>query len=367
MTTKLRLTDAGISRICREVIDCGFVVEDFKENSNGRPGRRHVGLRIQPTGAYVLGACLTAFDKTVALVDLEGSHIDQISLREKHFTDFDTLVDRIIRDTETLIRRNGMSVRRILGMAAVTAGSVSHETGKVKRCSLNALSGMPLASALQRALGLPVHLETIGNALNVAHFRTQRKFSEKEATLLVHVAFGMGASWIIGGRPFRSEYDERTIAHVPIDTLENKGSSLLTATSGYAIVCQMKGVHAEDKKDKFATVFEPSELMQAVSAAEDGDSEIQAIFYKAGRILGENLFSISASIPPDHITLAGPVPKVMAYQEGVRLGIEESFKKTGTPVPTITFTPTDYLRATELFALEEFLFHSPLNLKLLAD
>lgn len=366
MTTRLQLTDAGVSRICREVIDCGIVIEDFQDSSNGRPGRRHVGLRLQPTGAYVLGACLTAFDKSIALVDLAGSQIDHIALPENDFSDFDTLVGRIITDTQSLIKRNGTPAHRILGMAAVTAGSVSHATGTVKRCSLSALSRMPLASALQRALGFPVHLETIGNALNVAHFRTQGKFSEKEATLLVHVAFGMGASWIIGGKPFRSEYDERTIAHMPIDSVKGRDRTLLTATSGYAIVCQLKGVRAEDAQEDFATIFEPSQLMQAVNAAHDGDEDIQAIFYKSGRMLGENLFSASASIPPDHITLAGPVSQVAAYQDGVRLGIEDSFRKSGTPVPKISFSSIDYLRATELFALEEFLFHTPLDPKLLA-
>lgn len=366
MTTILQLTDAGVSRICREVIDCGIVVEDFQDNSNGRPGRRHVGLRIKASGAYVIAACLTAFDKSIALVDLEGTQIDHISLPESDFSDFDTLVDRIISETRTLIKRHAIPANRILGMAAVTAGSVSHATGTVKRCSLHALASMPLASALQAELGFPVHLETIGNALNVAHFRTQGKFSEKEAALLVHVAFGMGASWIIGGRPFRSEYDERTIGHVPIDSIEQDNSTLLTSASGYAIVSRLKGVRAEDTQENFATIYQPADLTQAVDAAKDGDAEIREIFFNAGVTLGENLFSISATIPPDHITLAGPVSQVAAYQDGARRGIEESFRKSRTPVPTISFSSIDYLRATELFALEDFLFHTPLDPKLLA-
>lgn len=369
ITQKIGLTDAAVSRISRELVDYGLVGEEPDPSSDGRPGRRHVRLRIHAGGGYVFALCLTVSDKSLTLLNLAGVPVCSSPIADEAVSDFPKLVRTVIRLAEKLRKQCDVPVNRILGMAAVMAGSVNHGTGEVNLCSLDALSGKPLGSTLQEKLGLPVHVETLGNALNLAHMRTQRKANSLQTTLLIHIAMGMGASWIVDGVPHRGEHDERAIARIPLcgkdDAKQGDATSLLSSATGYAILCKMKGKTPAALGDNFATQFEAEELIAAIADANRGDDAMADMFRTAGMTLGSQIFSISASLPPDQITLAGPVPQVIAYQEGVIEAMKASFAERGMTPPRLSVSRIGYLRATELFALEEFLYHSPLDLKLL--
>ena len=369
ITEKIGLTDAAISRISREIIDCGFVVEDANGASNGRPGRRHVGLRIQPEGGYVLAACLTVSDKSLTLLDLSGNPVASSRLPDDAVTHLRTLTGVLVKQADQLRKKADVTWNRVLGMAVVLAGSVNHKTGFVNASSLDALSQAPFASALEERIEVPVHLETVGNALNIAHKRTEEKFTNETTTLLVHVAMGMGASWIIDGAPYRAEHDERSIAHIPaVNGQVGKTTSLLAEVSGYAILCQLHGIEPDPSGQDFATHFEPEVLAQAIESAQEGDEKTTALFRAAGSKLGHHLFSICAVLPPDQITLAGPVPQVGAYEKAVCEGLSAAYARQGIAPPPVAVSSMGFLRATELFALEEFLYGSRLDLKqLLAD
>lgn len=369
ITQKIGLTDAAVSRISRELVDYGLIGEEPDPSTDGKPGRRHVRLRICPGGGYVLALCLTVSGKSLTLLNLAGVPVCCSHIADEAVSDFAKLVRMVTQLVEDLRKQCGVPANRILGMAVVLSGSVNHTTGEVNLCSLGALSGKPLGSTLQEKLGTPVHVETLGNALNMAHMRTQRKVSSRQTTLLIHIAMGMGASWIVDGVPFRGEHDERAIARIPLcgadGGKETNGDSLLSTATGYAILCKLKGMSPAPFGAKFATQFDAEELTAAISEAARGDEEMADLFRRAGMVLGGQIFSISASLLPDQITLAGPVPQVIAYQEGVAEAMKASFSERGIEPPGLSVSRIGYLRATELFALEEFLYHSPLDLKLL--
>ncbi len=369
ITQKVGLTDAAVSRITRETIDCGLVVENADGESNGRPGRRHIGLNIRPEGGFVFAACLTVSDKSLTLLDLSGKPVATGTLADDAVTDFDALTGAIERQSRKLRKTADAAKHRILGIAAVMAGSVNHKTGFINISSLNALSQTPFASALEERLKIPVQVETLGNALNVAHKRDARDFRDGQTTLLVYVAMGMGSSWIIEGIPHRAEHDERLIAHVPTtDGRDGKTAPLLAEVSGYAILCKLHGVPPDPARHDFATHFESDVLAQAIDTAREGDPHVTSLFRMAGHKLGQHLFSICAALSPDHVALAGPVPQIAAYGDAVRAGLTQTFGTLGFDAPHVSVSPMSFLRATELFALEEFLYGSRLDLKrLLAD
>ena len=368
ITTKIGLTDAAVSRISRELVDYGLIEEEPDPDPVGRPGRRNVKLRIQGNGGYVFALALMVSDKSLTLLDLNGASICSARIPDEAVSDFAKLVRTVVRLAEQFRKEAGISTNRILGMAAVVAGSVNHETGKVNLCSIRALPGKPLGATLQKKLAIPVHVETLGNALNIAHMRPHHDANNQQTTLLIHVAMGMGASWIIDGVAYRGEHDERAIARIPLwETATNRQGdepdSLLSTATGYAVLCVLKGVKPAPLGANFATQFAAKELATAISKANKGDSTTAKLFAKAGTALGKQVFAISASLPPDEISLAGPVPQVIAYQEGFREAMNDTFGRQGMTPPRLSISPISYLRAAELFALEEFLYHSPLNLK----
>ena len=63
------LTGAGISRISRDLIDTGMLLETAQEGVSKGAGRRGSDLSLNPDGAYVLGITITANRKSVTLVN----------------------------------------------------------------------------------------------------------------------------------------------------------------------------------------------------------------------------------------------------------------------------------------------------------
>lgn len=365
---RIGLTDAAVSRITREIIDCGLVAEGEQIVNSLRPGRRHVGLKINPAGGYVLAACLTLSETSLSLLSIAGKPVAQVGLPEVFTSGADDIIDAIAAKATALRRQARVPRRRILGLGVVTGGAVSHSRGVVHISSLSSLTQVPLGPRLEEALGMPVRLETVGNALNIAHMRPHYGSQTGTTSLLIHIAIGLGASWIINGTIHRGEHDERLIGHVPIagnnaPCVCGARGCLMTAVSGFAVLRDLHGQPPRPSRTAFIDENETASLRHAIIRANEGEAPVAALFHQAGSHLGQELFTICAVLPPDQVTLAGPVPQSAAFSTGFASGMKSSFGRAGRTPPVMAVSQIGYLRATELFALEEFLFDQSLNTK----
>lgn len=349
------LTDAAVSRITREMIAGGIVQEGGKIADEGRPGRRHVGLSLRPRGAVVLAACLTLFEKSLVTVDMAGEVIARADLSDV----INLPPDTIPRTLEEAARDLSPERSRVLGLGIVVAGALDHERGLMRAGSISSLIGVPLRSILEERLEFPVRVENLGNALNVAE--GTKGTAAGETALLVHVALGLGASLVIDGRPHRHDGDERLIGHIQVLGATSRcvcGATgcLDTLVSGRGLLEQANIVHEEP--DDAAR-----HLSEVIAAAQAGDPAWTMLFRAAGLALGRHLFAVSVAGVPDRVTLAGPVPQVTAYAEGVRDGLSQAFARAKAMSPRLGVSTIGYGRAAAIFALEEFLLNTPLDMK----
>ena len=79
MAEELGLTNAAISRITREMLDAGVLIESGSDKPTGRVGRRETLLSINPVGAYVLAISLNANRRGVALANALGDIVASTS------------------------------------------------------------------------------------------------------------------------------------------------------------------------------------------------------------------------------------------------------------------------------------------------
>lgn len=351
------LTAAAVSRITREMIDGGLIREGGEIAGAGRPGRRHVGLSIEPDGAAVMAACLTLFEKSLSVVNLAGEVVARRDLSDVVAMPPDRIPDAFTDAVRDLVSGRA----RVLGLGIVVAGALDHELGLTHSGSIAPLIGLPLRPMLEERLDIPVRSENLGNALNLAEAAEATSAAQGGTAMLVHVALGLGASLVIDGRPHRHRGDERLVGHIPVPGATGvcvcgaKGC-LNTLVSGRGILALRAGkVEAADDGSRL--------LSEVITAAEAGDRALAVLFREAGLVLGRNLFAVSVAAAPDRITLAGPVPQVAAYVAGVRDGLAEAFGRTGATAPPVRVSRIGYARATEVFALEEFLLNTPLEMK----
>lgn len=358
------LTEAAVSRITRKLIDSGLIVECAAAMPGSGPGRRTIGLEAAAGGGAVLGICLTLFESCVELVNLRGEVVSRRSLEDQLRLPAEDAVQSIATEARAIIA----DTPRVLGGCVVVAGAIDHSRCMVTAGSLPSLVGMPLGSFLTEQLGIPIVCENLGNALNLAD-KDKRVGSEPEgASLLVHVAIGLGMSLVMNGRPHRHEGDERAFGHIPVSGATatcfcGRIGCLNTLAAGSGLLSQCPDWRTGPSSGSTAEMTDAQALSTLVDAALDGDAELGQVFFNAGKVLGRHLATMCIAPSPRSVTVAGPVAQVPAYQQGVRDGLEQVLSHAGAPLPALRISEVSYVAATRSYAIEEFLLNSPIYLE----
>jgi predicted NBD/HSP70 family sugar kinase len=373
IAARIGLTDAAVSRITRGLIEGGLVREGAEAPAEpGQRGRRHVQLEAEAKGAAFLAVSLTISDRRVSLLDLAGARRAEAALPSALPGDYDALVAAVADAARGLLARARVPRGRLLGAAATTAGAVDQATGRVRRSSLAVLQDRELGGDLAARLGVPVLVETVGNAFGLAeaHRAARRQGGALTgASLLVHVAFGLGVSVTLDGMPVRTRGDERLASHLPVAAgrqrcLCGATGCLMAEAAGYGVLRRLGG--APEGPPTGWEAMRPEALRDLIAAARDGEAEAGRAVREAGRVLGLHLFALAAPVTPRRIILGGPLAAAPPYAEGARERLAEVFARAGEAVPELLVSDIDYLQAAEFLAIEEFALRRPLALERLA-
>lgn len=327
ITAAIGLTDAAVSRITRELIEAGVLREISQTGSASRPGRRHVGLSIVPGGGYIVCACFTLFRRSLSVVDLGGRVLRRTPISDILDLKGDEFAAALAEAVKQIVADADVPWERVLGLAIVTAGAIDYRTGTVTSSALKGLVGIPLGQIIEARLNRPVRLETIGNALNIAELRVNRSCGRQGTSLLIHSALAMGVSLVTDGRPHRCGFDERMIGHIPLPggtEICDCGAigCLITQVSGRALLRAFGRGDVSDsrQRDFHAKSREAEELSRLLAESDRGHEKLTAALRDAGRVLGNNLFSICSAALPDRVILGGPLPQASAFVSGVEEG-----------------------------------------------
>jgi predicted NBD/HSP70 family sugar kinase len=374
---RIGLTEAGISRIVRELIDDGLLYETETAPVSGRPGRRHIALDIVADAAYVASICLTAFDHSISVLDLLGKRILRVEFPEILSASGEEAALMIAEKVREVVKTLDIAVSNILGIGITTVGSVDKASRNIIASSINGLNGQNVADPLEQLLGSPVALATIGEAINIgekvilekqaAHEDDERQGHDASlnTALVVHVAFGMGANFLVNGRSYGNQQDERLFAHIPISGKEERcicgaRGCLLTSASGHSIMRRLKSVDLFSDGGNL-NEFDPQELLDVIRVSDDINTAAGKLFYAAGYALGSALFSVTACLPPERIILAGVVGQANTYASGVKDGIRFAWTRVGQKMPHLVVSKLDYGLASDHYTVEEFLLGNAID------
>jgi predicted NBD/HSP70 family sugar kinase len=317
------------------------------------------------------------FDHSLSLVDLLEKRVLRVEFPEIFSASGEDVVLMIADKVREAVKTLDITLSNILGIGITTVGSVDHESRKVIASSINGLNGQNVADPLEQLLGLPVALATIGEAINIgekvilekqaAHedHERQGQNARLNMALVVHVAFGMGANFLVNGRSYGNQQDERLFAHIPIPGKEEMcvcgaRGCLLTSASGHSIMRRLKSVDLFSDGGNL-NEFDPQELLDVIRLSNDRNTEAGKLFYTAGYALGSALFSVTACLPPERIILAGVVGQAKTYASGVKDGIRFAWMRVGQKMPDLVISKLDYGLASDLYAVDEFLLGNAID------
>jgi glucokinase len=272
------------------------------------------------------------------------------------------MLDRIAGEFAQLISEARIDRHSLVGFGVVVPGVVDPAQGIVVDSPAFGWRNVNLAQELADRLQLPVTLESILNATNIAETEAGRCRGMSNV-VLVRVSLNIGMSTIAGGRLIRGAAGAAgRVAHVPVGPASRacacgQSGCLEMVASGRAILLDLGlRTHRGSAVDR---VEEEAEALRAVIARIDGrDATARRAVVRAGRRMGELLATVASILDPEAFVLSGPIGGLAPYVAGARESIESILRARGAALPRIVTSTTDGQIAAVRLALSEFVFSS---------
>jgi N-acetylglucosamine repressor len=302
------LPAATITRIIAEFLAAGLVREDEPSESSG--GRPPILLRINPGAGYVAGVKLREDGITVAVCDLACEVIAQHDAPLPVGAPPYAAVDAIAGAVQHCIETAHVTRAPVLGCGVGLSGMIDSSRGLCRYSAILGWRDVELGPALEYRLRMPVRVDNDVNTLAVAEqqFGVGQRVSD---FLLVTLGRGIGLGIVADGKIYRgSQGGAGEFGHTTVDTTAEaplcncgKRGCLEAIASDYGIVRAASGGDPNHHLD--------SAMQQLVAQAQGGDTAVQAVFARAGQVVGVAIANLVNIFDPALVVLGG---------EGLRAG-----------------------------------------------
>ena len=357
----LGLTVGAVSRITQELIDVGLLATVGAHAPAGKPGRRFVELAVATGGAYVLGVTFEASAQHLLVMDLSGHDIRRIRLRFPNLRDPVSSMQWLASEIERQVRGCGIQRNRVLGVGVTPVGVVDPVRGVVIDSPLPGWRHVDVGGLLREALGLPVRVDSMLNALTLAE-HAHGLSRDKKDVVLVHTTLGIGASLLAGGRVVRgSGMQAGQIAHARVagsnqPCICGRRGCLTALASGHAVLAALGSPTsaASNLEERLET------LSAVLERATRGDEPTVTAVHAAGRALGRFMGAMMTLAAPELLLLGGKLGSHESYVRGVHQGLKECQPADRPTDVRVTTMSGD--KAAAQMAVEDLVFAGPLEI-----
>lgn len=201
LTRRTGMSRASLSRLSRDLVELGVVVEGAAEVRPGR-GRPSETLHVRPEAAQFAGIKLTGDALYAAVVDLSARVIDTVEypLPSREVDDVVALIGKVIEDLR-------QTHARIAAVGVCLAGDVIGTDGRRRIVGSHFLGweNVPLADLVSRRIGLPTEIGNDVQSLTAAHhwFGAGRGAT---SLALIGLGAGIGAGVVVGDEMIRGAH-----------------------------------------------------------------------------------------------------------------------------------------------------------------
>lgn len=302
------LSPATVTGIASELIQDDLVFEKEAGDSSG--GRRPIMLAINPRGGFVVGIKLMEDHALGALTDLESTLLGKQShtLNDLSPAVVAAALGELV--AELLIAAD-VPISNLMGVGVGLAGIIDSGQGLVRQSPFFGWSDVPLRELIQSHVRVPVYLD---NDVNTLAFAEKWFGGGQGISDFLDVTFGRGIGLAIvangqiyhGSRGGAGEFGHTVVQPGGLLCACGKQGCLEMYTSEPAMLCQAK---AAFQNGELSSQPQTPEDLEALASA--GELAAQAIFARAGQLLGQSIANLVNIFNPQCILVNG---------EGVRAG-----------------------------------------------
>jgi predicted NBD/HSP70 family sugar kinase len=310
----------------RELAEAGLV-EEMDRRVRSEPGRRPAELAIDPGGAYVIGFELHAYQRSVVIIDLARRVVARQAIEFAAPSDGPKCLLQMAEAAGRTVTAAGIDPLRVLGAGVSALGVVDRGRGILVDPSYLGWQSIEAAALLGDALGLPVVVDRIANALLAAE--AQNGAGGLRDALLVNVGFVLAAAVLVGGVVARGASSlAGQIGHIA--TAEGtrlchcgRRGCLNVVASGWAALADLGEVDGT-ALSAAALQAHRAELAALLRREAAGETTARGAFEHVGRRLGAALRNLRTALDPTCILLSGPVGRSASFITGVQAGIGDA-------------------------------------------
>lgn len=311
LSRALGLSDMAASRIVRELMSSGIILEDADTGGQDAEerqsvGRPKIGLKVSRNGVYAAGIALSAYHSEVSLSDAAGKIVARMQVQDGTTGDLAVVAKRHAVALKNLIDVSGIDRDRIIGVGVALSAVTDPEKGLILNSDYFGWDddGGRFCDILNTVVGLPVQIENIANALAIAEMRFG---VAKDVTdfVLFHTATLTGACIMSGGQVVRGSTGlTGRIGHFQSDRTDltcacGRHDCLNLSATGFALLAQLDLLDHK-KYDATKIGYYAATLMTVIH-----DHAHRGKLPVLGSKLAGALNSVSMLLDPEIIVLSG--------------------------------------------------------------
>jgi len=228
---------------------------------------------------------------------------------------------QVVAALATLAARAGVGPGTVRAAGLAVPVAIDPRTGATwSTQNVRGLTGLDLAAAFERALGLPVALDNDGNCAALGEGRAGAAIGVADYAVVV-IGTGIGCGVVAGGRLVRGAHGGAgEIAFLPLgaDPWNERSrvrGAFETAVSGPAVRARVEAALAAGT----STVLWPgARLADVARAAAAGDALATRLLDEEARLVALGVASLAAVVDPELVVLGGGVGVVAGLLDPVR-------------------------------------------------
>lgn len=327
----LGFSEMAATRIVRELVEADIVEEitaadSGKRKPSKRLGRPKIGLMIRGEGLFAAGITVSAYHSEVTICDANGVLCARAEIPYLVSDDIGETARAYGRKLLALIDGAGIDPARIVGVGVALAARTSLKENEIVRSDYFGWGndGGLFQRELEAALGLPIRIDNISNALATGEMRFGAARGVDDF-VLVHVATLIGAAVMTGGKLIRGKdgvsgmighFRSAPAAHRCVC---GRRDCLNLNATGFGILSKL-GKIASDGFDRTQLQTYAAHLLEVVESADKAP-----LLESAGACLAPALDGVCKMLGPEKVIISGYVGANDAYIAGLRTALSRDF------------------------------------------
>ena len=217
LAERLGLTSAAITRIVRDLLDDGLVVEDGRGQSTG--GKPRTMLRLNPPSRYSVGVHLERNTCVVVVIDLAGEVVARAALPGATSLPPQRMLSMLADQIHALLTTARIQLPAVVGLGLVTYGPQDWRAGVLLTPQPNPQwLDYPVTQQMSRLVHLPVLLDNDANAAAIGEYWLGG-VDPASTFACLYLGTGIGGAVVVAGELYRgSSSNTVEIGHISINS-----------------------------------------------------------------------------------------------------------------------------------------------------